>query len=97
MNAKLFWNRTKALLRDNKITQKEAAEACGRSLSTFKGWMLKCIIPPLDDAFALARLLGVTLEFLITGRDKPNTPNLKIKAEVILLLDKAGRKLKDII
>jgi len=70
MDIYLFWKRVKVLIKEKEITQEVAAEACSRSLNTFRGWMSKGIIPPLEDAHELARFLGVSLEYLVSGREK---------------------------
>ena len=99
MNIKAFWNRIKALLKEKDLTQNAGARACGRSLSTFKGWIYKDTIPPLDDAYALATMLGVSLEYLITGNTSTPHPqtkskNAKIRDEVINILKAASEKLE---
>ena len=91
MVTEAFWKRVKTLLKERNLTQDAAARVCGRSLSTFKGWMSKNIIPPLDNAFDLARLLGVSLEFLITGRE--NDKAEKTSYEIAVMLKKAAEKL----
>ena len=86
-----FWRRVKILLKEKKITQTEAARVCGMSLNTLRGWMSKGTNPLLLEALKLARLLNVSLEYLITGSAKDETG--KINQEVLLLLEKASRKL----
>ena len=97
MNVSAFWSRVKLLLKQNRLTQYDAAKACRRSLGTFKGWLAKNICPPLDDAYDIARLLGVSLDYLITGKETKKESNTKTKTEVIFMLKKAGRKLQKII
>ena len=91
MDTTAFWKRVKKLLKEKNITQAEAAKACDLSLYTFRGWMAKGISPPLCDAVKIARLLGVSLEYLVAGplTDK----NVKVNREVIFLLNKASEKL----
>ena len=91
MKIKAFWKRVKVLLKEKKITQAQAAKVCSRSLNTLRGWMSKDTIPPLEDAFELARYLGVSLEFLITGKEKAQAEQIE---EVRFLLTKADEKLK---
>jgi len=94
MEIEAFWKRVKTLLKEKNIVQAEAAKACGRSLFTFRGWMSKAINPPLYDALKIARFLGVSLEFLITGRATDKAA--KVNMEVLVLLKKASSKLKRI-
>ena len=91
MDIEAFWKRVKLLLKQRNLTQATAAGACGRSLYTFKGWMSKNIIPPLDNAYDLSRLLGVSLEYLITG--KINNKALKNNRALVVMLKKAAEKL----
>ena len=92
MRTDAFWKRVRVILREKNLTQDIAAKTCGRSLSTVKGWMSKNIIPPLDNAFELAQLLEVSLEYLITGKVSDKTA--KVNREVIAILKKASDKLK---
>ena len=91
MIIKAFWKRVKLLLKEKGVTQAAAAKACGWSLNTFRGWMSKDIIPPLEDAFELAQFLNVSLEFLITGRKRERTTQIE---KVRFLLTKANEKLE---
>ena len=91
MRIKAFWKRVKFLLKEKGTTQVMAAKICGRSLNTFRGWMSKDIIPPLDNAFELAQYLGVSLEYLITGRETDRAAQIET---VRHLLEKSNEKLK---
>ena len=94
MNTRAFWNRVKALIKKKGLTQEETAKACRIKFSTFRNWMSVPVIPPVSDAYKLARYLGVSLEFLISGKgpDKISETN----EEVITLLRKAEEKLMEI-
>ena len=69
MNIKAFWKRVKECLKKNKVTQDAAAKVIDIPPNTFRGWMSKGKIPPLNYAFRLSIFLDVSLEFLITGSD----------------------------
>jgi len=69
MNINAFWNRVKQCLKDKAVTQNAAAKIIGIPSDTFRGWMSKGRIPPLSYAFKLSNFLGVSLEFLITGKE----------------------------
>jgi hypothetical protein len=88
---KAFWKRVKILLNEKKATQAMAAKVCARPLNTFRGWMSKDLIPPLDCAYELAQYLGVSLEYLITGRETEMAAQIE---EARFLLAKANEKLK---
>ena len=64
-----MWNRVNRLLKEGKKTQNMAAKACGVNLRTFQGWIRKDYYPCIFGGYALARFLGVTVEYLVTGRD----------------------------
>ena len=69
MNIKAFWSRVKTCIKEKAITQNEAALACGINPHTFRGWMSTDKVPPLSYAYKLAGFLGVSLEFLIDGKE----------------------------
>ena len=91
MDTKAFWNRVKKLLKEKNITQIEAAKACDFSVYTFRGRMAKEINPPICDALKIARLLGVSLDYLVSGPSAEK--NAKVNREVVFLLKKASEKL----
>ena len=63
-----FWKRIKHLIKIKAVTQQTALKACGISYNTFKGWVSKKYFPPLEAAYKLARYLGVSVDFLISGK-----------------------------
>jgi transcriptional regulator with XRE-family HTH domain len=65
----IFWARVKRLIKNKKTTQEEVAKACGIHLRTLEGWMYKGIYPTISDAYSLAKTLGVSMEYLLTGKD----------------------------
>ena len=70
MNIDAFWKRVKRCLKEKVVTQNTAAKAIGMPPETFRGWMSKGRIPPLSYAYRLSKFLGVSLEFLITGKEQ---------------------------
>ena len=91
MDTNAFWKRVKILLKERNIIQADAAKACEISISTFRGWMAKGISPPLVDAVRIARFLGVSLEYIISG--PLDSRNAKINRDVLTLLKMASEKL----
>jgi len=91
MDIVTFWKRVKTLIRQQKTTQILTAQACGLPLNTLRGWMSKGLIPPVDDAYSLAEYLGVSLEYLISGRVKERAEQIE---KVRVLLAKSSEKLK---
>ena len=79
-------------MKKNKITQKEAAKACHVSLRTFQNWKYRGLFPTIVDGFLLARYLGVTIEYLLSGREKKSKKDIE---EVRSILKKADKILKE--
>jgi transcriptional regulator with XRE-family HTH domain len=71
-----FAHRLRSLIEYRGLLQKEVAAKAGikkRALDMYLG--TRKSIPPADIAVKLASVLGVTVEFLITGRpNNPSTP-----------------------
>lgn len=65
-----FWDRVKVLLKSNKKTQLELCNATGINLGTLKGQMTKNNSPSIDEIFLIANYLNVSIDFLITGKEK---------------------------
>ena len=89
----LFWDHVKFLNRKKGVTQTSLAKACGVPISTFKYWIQKNFYPSVMDAFIIAKKLGVTMEFLVTGKEKPSK---KVVENIRLHLQKAEKKLEKI-
>jgi len=94
MNTKKFWNRVKARNKEKGFTLQEIAKACDIPISTFRNWLYRDINPPLTDANAISRHLGVSLEYLIYGKGTDYVS--KTKEEVLELMKKAEEKLTKI-
>ena len=89
-----FWQRIRSLLKEKKLTQLEAAKACGVPYSTFRKWITQNVIPPLDVASSIARYLGISLDYLAFG--KKEDFNLKI-SELLDSLHKTSEKLETVL
>lgn len=50
-------------------TQEWVSKNSDISYMTFKGWIAKDVLPRAEDAVKIAKALGVTVEYLVTGRD----------------------------
>ena len=90
MNIKAFWNRVKLQIKSRTVTQADAAKACGVLPDTFRRWMSMGRVPPLNNSYMLARYLGVSLEYLITGRSSDNVS--AISEEIFALIKKTAAK-----
>jgi transcriptional regulator with XRE-family HTH domain len=91
-----FYSCIKQQIKKKNTTQGKVAKACGISLGTFKGWMAKDIYPTVLDAYNIARVLGVSVEYLLTGKDRQAERNEKRVKIVRDLLDQAKEKLDKI-
>ena len=75
MTGKKFWDIVKLALKKNGQTQLEAAAACGIKPRTLQYWMYRDLYPTIIDGYLLARFLGVSVDYLVTGKKK-NDRNL---------------------
>jgi transcriptional regulator with XRE-family HTH domain len=94
MNIKPFWDRVKKLIKQKGVTQEQAARDCGISYQLLKNRMCMNYIPTLDEAYALSRYLGVSLEYLINGQGEDKISRNTEKA--LSLLKEAEGKLMEI-
>lgn len=63
----MFWDNVKSLIRERNTTQEVVANECEISFATFRGWTSKGIIPKADQAASIAKYLGTSVEYLVTG------------------------------
>jgi len=64
-----FWGRVKPLIKAHKMTHKQFTEYMGISLNTFNGWIRCKRIPDTSTAYDMAVVLGVTLNYLLGGKE----------------------------
>ena len=77
MTADAFWNRVRKLLKEKKSTQKTLAEYLDLSLRTLENWMSRGIYPILPEGYKIAMFLGVSIEFLVTGKKTVADTNIE--------------------
>lgn len=65
-----FWNNVKEELEYKGISQKELAIITKISYNTFQSWITKDRIPNAADSVKIAKVLGVSVEYLVTGSEK---------------------------
>jgi len=90
MGNELFWEQVKRIGKKSRITQKDLAQLCGVPLSTFKGWIQKNYFPTVIDGCIMADKLGVSVEYLVTGKE--NDARIEIE-KIRILLHRAEEKL----
>jgi transcriptional regulator with XRE-family HTH domain len=70
-DAASFWKRTNELIKRQKTKQEAIAACCGIKYQTFRGWVTRETYPAADETYRIAQALGVSVEFLVTGREMP--------------------------
>ncbi|MBQ9283304.1 MAG: helix-turn-helix transcriptional regulator [Treponema sp.] len=66
-----FWNNVKAELDYNLLSQKELAAKTEISYNTIQSWITKNRLPDAGDAVKIAKVLDVSVEYLVTGSESP--------------------------
>ena len=64
-----FWMRLKSEIRAKNTTQEWIAGQIGVPFGTFRKWMTRKTYPNLEEGTKIAKLLGVTAEYLVTGTE----------------------------
>ena len=77
MDAKSYWNRVKLLLKEQEKTIQNLAAACRRSAATVYGWIAKGIYPTILEGHVIARYLGVSTGYLLTGKNEIQISEIK--------------------
>lgn len=62
-----FWERLKIEIKSQNTTQEWLANHCGFSYGTLRKWFTNKTMPNADQACSIAKALGVTVEYLVTG------------------------------
>ncbi|MDR1316974.1 MAG: helix-turn-helix domain containing protein [Spirochaetales bacterium] len=70
MNAEIFWKTVKAEVERQKTSFEWLYRKTTIPKGTFSSWKTRKLIPRADAALSIARALGVSVEYLLTGTDK---------------------------
>jgi len=65
-----FAERLERLIKEKKLTQISVADTVGIRRPTISDWKKNGSYPPADIAVKIAMLLGVSVEYLVTGVEK---------------------------
>lgn len=65
-----FYTRLNALLRERKTTQDWLCAECNINIGTFRNRVSKERLPDVFEALRIARALGVSVEYLVTGEER---------------------------
>lgn len=64
-----FMDRVESLLKEKRLTQKELAEDLGLRRPTLSDWKKNGSVPAGDICLKIADYLGVSMEWLLTGKE----------------------------
>lgn len=64
-----FWQNVKTLIKNKNTKQQAVADIAGISLLTMRGWITHDRLPDVVSAFKIAQALGVSVEYLVTGKE----------------------------
>lgn len=70
MTNEIFMDRVEDVLKQKKLTQKELAEDLGLRRPTLSDWKKNGAVPAGDICLRIAYYLGVSVEWLISGKEK---------------------------
>ena len=73
MENNTFWGRAKPLIKAHNLTQKQFADFLKIPYVTLKTWIHHDRTPEIREAYAVAFALGVTLDYLLSGKDRDLT------------------------
>jgi len=71
MNAEFFWKVVKKEVEKQNTSFEWLYQKTNIPKGTFSSWKNRDIIPRADEALLIAQALNVSVEFLLTGVDKP--------------------------
>lgn len=90
----MFWKLVRELLAEKKLTQTGIARSIGIEVRTFQDWVYSKKLPDTESAKKIADFLGVSLDYLLTGKTEDNFTPDKIKLNK--LYDSLQEPLKEI-
>ncbi|MBQ5451154.1 MAG: helix-turn-helix transcriptional regulator [Treponema sp.] len=64
-----FWNNVKEELDYKLLSQKELAAKTKISYNTIQSWITKDRLPDASDSVKIAKVLDVSVEYLVTGQE----------------------------
>ena len=75
-----YWDNVLLLMGKKKISQVDLAKEINKTKGTVNTWIKRDTVPPADYAYKIATTLGVTVEFLVTGKNpEPDPCVIKLK------------------
>jgi len=83
MNAEFFWKIVKKEVDRQHTSFEWLYRKTQIAKGTFSSWKSRNIIPRADEAIRIAEALKVSVEYLLTGVDRPNKPSNPAVNEII--------------
>ena len=74
----MFWTRVKQLIKAAGMNQEKFAAYIDIPLGTFQGWIHHNRLPEAKTACDIASALGVTVEYLVRGKDR-DLANIRLR------------------
>jgi len=74
-----FWIRLKSEIRAKNTTQEWIAGQIGVPFGTFKKWMTRKTYPNIKEGIEIAKLLGISVDYLVTGTDPRELNDIELK------------------
>jgi len=75
-NADDFWDRVNAMIKKKGLTQASLSSTCGFNQRRIQNLSAGSRFPDADECFLMAGELGTTVEFLFTGKETVNAPEI---------------------
>lgn len=91
IDAEKMMNRIDSIVEKMGITKKEFAVRCGTTYQSMVDWKIRGTIPSAKILYNIAQVSGVTMEFLLTGKE-PLTDDIAILNASLLTLTEKERK-----
>lgn len=81
MTEENFWLRVKELLKKQGITQKELSKRLNLNDRAVECWVQKGNIPGVFDCYKISQILGVSIDYLLTGEEDNRYKDLVAKIQ----------------
>lgn len=81
-----FFERVKILAKQNKTTIESVVNSAGLTINSYNSYKRHGNLPRLDEGVKIARALGVSVEYLVTGEDSDEKS--KILKEMQSVIDR---------
>lgn len=83
-----FWIRVKDLIKEKNTTQDKIALQINERADNFSRWIQKDRLPDAEQTYKIANALGVSVEYLVTGKQSNNKEKIdKIVESLTIAID----------